>query len=121
MPEFKRYEDLNDIQKVIRENIHDITHDCFIKTWNKISEKLNNFTPISGDDAMSYFSTACADICARFIFYIKKINEGNDSWYSLDEIQEGIFEGVSLHLETKKISKENKIQNLGEIKKINYK
>jgi len=106
-------EDLSERNLKIIRIMHIIGDQAAGQIWDEAAKHLNKFTPMSGNEALSFLSTLVGHITARLICCMKEqIADHDETGYVINDIQETIFNLVSEMISTKKLKiKESPLPN----------
>lgn len=120
--QLKTDDELNERHKNIFMPMNEIADQLMPQLWDMAVKVLNQFTPMSGDEAISALSTLVAHFLAKWVICMKlQIVNKDETGRATEELLLGIFEGASSMLSKKFVPPEKQTQSShSDIKGIKY-
>lgn len=106
--------------KEIQNIAHQIAEQSFTQVWDISVQECNKISKsISGNDALSYFSTIIGDMVGRWICQMEKIAKADSAGISSEELVKGVINHILATINCEAEFEEEKPQELpGGIKRI---
>src|SRR3974390_2753906 len=110
---------LNERQFIINKQMHKIASDEMPKVHDMVATVLNDYCPMNGDEGLGYFMTMLCHFNAAFLLTLKtNLVDRDDTGRDLEELTQGLFEGITAMLQINKVNVPLKHHFNGEIKSI---
>lgn len=90
-----KHEDLPERMKEIQNVAHQIAEQAFEQVWDISVQACHKVSgQISGNDALSYFSTVVGDFAGRWICQMDKIAKADDAGITTEYLVKGVIDGI---------------------------